>query len=65
MSKLYLNPNNIVQMRAKAAEIRAIVIACVGFYQTQYEVAKIAPGGARWRELGFHSRNMRPSRYTA
>ena len=45
--------NNPVQRRAKAAEIRSIVVSMVGFYQHQYELAKIAPGGARWRELRF------------
>lgn len=47
------NPNNLVQVRAKAAETRAIVLAVVGFYQSQYAMLKIAPGGARWRELRF------------
>ena len=45
--------DNPVQRRAKAAAVRSIVLAVVGFYQRQYDIAKIAPTGARWRELRF------------
>lgn len=38
---------------ARKAEIRAIVLGVVEFYQEQYRKAKIEPGGARWRELRF------------
>lgn len=38
---------------ARKAEIRAIVLAVVEFYQQQYRRAQIEPEGARWRELRF------------
>lgn len=59
----YYDENNPVQRRAKAAEIRSIVVSVVGFYQHQNEVAKIAPGGARWRELRFSFRRAAEMAY--
>lgn len=52
-SRLFAKSPELTRSIARKAEIRAIVLAVVEFYQQQYRRAQIEPEGARWRELRF------------